>query len=148
MKVKPEKTADSVVVGVRWRSRGRTGSRRSSSACTDEEGRDRLRRIGSGGARAARGDRGTALLPLLDNAPDRRFSEPNRWGGGEFEESAVRPELAVEVRYDKVQGRRFRHEDEAHSVPETTRNRGAAPGGSLLPPRPRDEPGIDALLAS
>ena len=49
------------------------------------------------------------MLPLLENAPDRRFSEPNRWGGGELEESPVRPELVVEVRYDKVQSNRFRH---------------------------------------
>ena len=49
------------------------------------------------------------MLPLLRDAPERRFSEPNRWGGGELEEAAVRPELVVEVRYDKVQGHRFRH---------------------------------------
>jgi ATP-dependent DNA ligase len=49
------------------------------------------------------------VLPLLDDASDRRFSEPNRWGGSGLEESAVRPELVVEVRYDKVQGQRFRH---------------------------------------
>ena len=47
--------------------------------------------------------------PLLEDAPERRFSEPNRWGGGELEEAPVRPEVVVEVRYDKVQGRRFRH---------------------------------------
>src|SRR5207237_6835728 len=49
------------------------------------------------------------VLPLLDDAPERRFSEPNRWGTGELEEAAVRQELVVEVRYDKVQGSRFRH---------------------------------------
>jgi ATP-dependent DNA ligase len=49
------------------------------------------------------------VLPLLEDAPKRRFSEPNRWGGGELEESPVRPELVVEVRYDKVQSNRFRH---------------------------------------
>ena len=46
---------------------------------------------------------------MLEKAPERRFSEPNRWGGGELEESPVRPELVVEVRYDKVQSNRFRH---------------------------------------
>ncbi|MDW8339131.1 MAG: ATP-dependent DNA ligase, partial [Thermoleophilia bacterium] len=49
------------------------------------------------------------VLPLLADAPERRFAEPNRWGGSGLEESPVRPELVVEVRYDKVQGRRFRH---------------------------------------
>ena len=41
--------------------------------------------------------------------PDRGFSEPNRWGTGELEQSALRPELVVEVRYDKLEKRRFRH---------------------------------------
>ena len=49
------------------------------------------------------------VLPLLDDASDRRFSEPNRWGGSGLEEQPLRPELVVEVRYDKVQGHRFRH---------------------------------------
>jgi ATP-dependent DNA ligase len=49
------------------------------------------------------------IEPLLKGAPDRGFSEPNRWGTGELAESAVRPELVAEVRYDKVQGNRFRH---------------------------------------
>jgi hypothetical protein len=49
------------------------------------------------------------VLPLLEAAPGQRFSEPNRWGSGELEQAAVRPELVVEVRYDKVQGNRFRH---------------------------------------
>ena len=48
-------------------------------------------------------------MPLLEDAPERRFSEPNRWGSGELEESPVRPELVVEARYDKVQSHRFRH---------------------------------------
>ena len=49
------------------------------------------------------------VLPLLDGAADRTFSEPNRWGSAELEQAAVRPELVVEVRYDKVQANRFRH---------------------------------------
>ena len=50
------------------------------------------------------------MLPLLDEAPERRFSEPNRWGTRRARGGArVRPELVVEVRYDKVQGNRFRH---------------------------------------
>jgi ATP-dependent DNA ligase len=48
-------------------------------------------------------------MPLLKEAPERRFSEPNRWGSGDLEESAVRPEVVVEVRYDKWQKARFRH---------------------------------------
>ena len=49
------------------------------------------------------------VLPLVEDDPDWHASEPNRWGTGELEEARVRPELVVEVRYDKVQGNRFRH---------------------------------------
>ena len=49
------------------------------------------------------------VLPLLDETSDRRFSEPNRWGGSGLEEQPLRHELVAEVRYDKVQGQRFRH---------------------------------------
>src|SRR5207245_3021145 len=51
----------------------------------------------------------TRIRPLLKGAPERGFAEQNRWGTGGLEESALRPELVVEVRYDKVQGNRFRH---------------------------------------
>ena len=49
------------------------------------------------------------MLPLLDESSDRRFSEPNRWGTNGLEETPLRRELVAEVRYDKVQGNRFRH---------------------------------------
>src|SRR5207245_1916923 len=49
------------------------------------------------------------VLPLLDEQSDRRFSEPNRWGTGELEETPLKPELVVEVRYDKLEKSRFRH---------------------------------------
>ena len=70
---------------------------------------DRLRRLGRRRGRATRRDRRSASVRSSARAPERRFSEPNRWGGGELEESPVRPELVVEVRYDKVQSNRFRH---------------------------------------
>ena len=59
--------------------------------------------------RATHDEIAAQVLPLLEDAPERRFSEPNRWGTGELEEAPVRQELVVEVRYDKVQGNRFRH---------------------------------------
>ena len=37
------------------------------------------------------------------------FSEPNRWGTGDLEQTALLPELVVEVRFDKLEKRRFRH---------------------------------------
>jgi ATP-dependent DNA ligase len=49
------------------------------------------------------------VLPLVDKKSDRRFSEPNRWGTGELEETALKPKLVVEVRFDKLERHRFRH---------------------------------------
>ncbi len=107
VKVKPEKTADCVVVGLRWRSRGERIATLLLGLHADDGSLDY---VGSAAVAPARHDEIAALvLPLLTDAPVRRFSEPNRWGGGELEEAPVRPELVVEVRYDKVQGNRFRH---------------------------------------
>jgi ATP-dependent DNA ligase len=107
VKVKPEKTADCVVVGVRWKSRPDRIATLLLGLYRDDGDIDY---VGSAAVAPARHTEIAArVLPLLENAPERRFSEPNRWGGGELEESPVRPELVVEVRYDKVQSNRFRH---------------------------------------
>jgi ATP-dependent DNA ligase len=107
VKVKPEKSADCVVVGVRWKSR----PDRIATLLLGLYGKKgAIDYVGSAAVAPAKHDEIAArVLPLLENAPERRFSEPNRWGGGALEESPVRPELVVEVRYDKVQSNRFRH---------------------------------------
>jgi ATP-dependent DNA ligase len=144
VKVKPEKTADCVVVGVRWKSR----PDRIATLLLGLFGDDgEIDYVGSAAVAPAKHDEiFKRVRPLLKNAPDRRFSEPNRWGGGELEESAVRPELVVEVRYDKVQSHRFRHgtklirfRDDKDPAQCTWRE--------LLPPR---EAGVDvaSLLSS
>ena len=106
-KVKPEKTADCVVVGLRWKSRpDRIATLLLGLYREDDE----IDYVGSAAVAPARhAETAARVLPLLENAPERRFSEPNRWGGGDLEESPVRPEVVVEVRYDKVQSNRFRH---------------------------------------
>ena len=107
VKVKPEKTADCVVVGVRWKSRP---DRIATLLLGLYNRKGEIDYVGSAAVAPARqAEIAERVLPLLENAPERRFSEPNRWGGGELEESPVRPELVVEVRYDKVQSNRFRH---------------------------------------
>jgi ATP-dependent DNA ligase len=106
-KIKEHKTADCLVVGVRWKEKGE----RLATLLLGLYGDDgRLDYVGSA-AVAARSHDGilARITPLLSGAPDRGFSEPNRWGGEGLEESALRPELVAEVRYDKVQGNRFRH---------------------------------------
>lgn len=144
VKVKPEKTADCVVVGVRWKSRpDRIATLLLGLYREDGE----LDYVGSTAVAAARHHEvARRVLPLLEDAPERRFSEPSRWGGGELEESPVRPELVVEVRYDKVQGRRFRHgtklvrfRDDKDAKQCTWRE--------LRPPRPAGET-IASLLGS
>ena len=108
VKVKPEKTADCVVVGLRWRSDDPKRIATLLLGLRRDDGE--LDYVGTAAVAPAKHDEIAAhVLPLLRDAPERRFSEPNRWGGGELEQVAVRPELVVEVRYDKVQGNRFRH---------------------------------------
>ncbi len=108
VKVKPHKTADCAVVGLRWKAGGRsTIATLLLGLYRDDGGIDY---VGSCAVGAKRHDEIAAkVLPLLDETSDRRFSEPNRWGAGELEESPLRPELVVEVRYDKLEKHRFRH---------------------------------------
>jgi ATP-dependent DNA ligase len=107
VKVKRHLTADCVVVGLRWRKEVREIAT-LLLGLYDEDGE--LLYVGSAAVGAKRkAEVSERVVPLLREAPERRFSEPNRWGTGDLEEAAVRPELVVEARYDKWQGRRFRH---------------------------------------
>jgi len=106
LKVKHHKTADCVVVGVRWKEK----PTRLATLLLGLYDEDELHYVGSCAVAPARHDATLELIrPLLKEAPDRGFSEPNRWGTGELAESSLRPELVVEVRYDKVEKRRIRH---------------------------------------
>ncbi|MGH3049923.1 MAG: ATP-dependent DNA ligase, partial [Gaiellaceae bacterium] len=108
VKVKPHKTADCVVAGVRWKKGGRSTIATLLLGLYADDGH--LDYVGSAAVGAKRHDEIAALvLPLVDAGSDRRFSEPSRWGTGELEEAPLRPELVVEVRYDKLERHRFRH---------------------------------------
>jgi len=107
VKVKQHKTADCVVIGLRWKEKGEKIATLLLGLYDDE---GRINYVGSAAVGARKHDEIAAqVLPLLVDAPDRRFSEPNRWGTGELEEAALRPELVAEVRYDKLEKSRFRH---------------------------------------
>ncbi len=107
-KVKPYKTADCVVAGVRFKAGGRATIATLLLGLYADDGH--LDYVGSAAVGAKRHDEIAALvLPLLDKKSDRRFSEPNRWGTGELEEQALKPKLVVEVRFDKLEKSRFRH---------------------------------------
>jgi ATP-dependent DNA ligase len=144
VKVKEHKTADCVVAGVRWKG-DRSAIATLLLGLYDEQGG--LDYVGSCAVAArSRAEVAERVAPLLDESSDRRFSEPNRWGTGELEETPLRPGLVVEVRYDKVQGTRFRHgtkflrwRDDKEPADCTWRE--------LRPPRDRDAPGVDELFA-
>jgi ATP-dependent DNA ligase len=106
VKVKEHRTADCVVIGLRRNKKGELATL-LLGLYRDDGGIDYV-----GSCAVAAGKRKEfveRLLPLAEGATERRFSEPNRWGTGELEQIALRPEEVVEVRYDKVQGSRFRH---------------------------------------
>ena len=107
LKVKPYKTADCVIVGLRWKVKPERIATLLLGLYNDS---GKLDYVGSAAVAASRhAEIADRVLPLLQGAPERGFSEPNRWGTGELEEASVRPKLVAEVRYDKVQGHRFRH---------------------------------------
>ena len=107
LKVKPYKTADCVIVGLRWKEKP---TRIATLLLGLYDNNGKMDYVGSAAVAASRHAQiAERVVPLLEGAPERGFSEPNRWGSGELEEASVRPELVAEVRYDKVQGNRFRH---------------------------------------
>jgi ATP-dependent DNA ligase len=145
VKVKEHRTADCFVLGVRWK-----GEDRSAIATLllglyrDDGGTDYVGSCAVGAR--MREEVARRVLPLVDESSEGRVSEPNRWGTGELQESRVRPELVVEVRYDKVQGNRFRHgtrfirwRDDKDPADCTWRE--------IRPPRDPNAPGVEALFA-
>ena len=145
VKVKEHKTADCVVAGVRWKGDRSAIATLLLGLYRDDGGLDY---VGSCAVAASRrAEVAERVLPLLEDAPERRFSEPSRWGTGELEEAAVRPELVVEVRYDKVQGSRFRHGTKLIRWRED-KDPGDCTWRELRPPRDPDVPGVESLLAT
>jgi ATP-dependent DNA ligase len=107
-KVKGERTADCVVVGVTWSEKG-TGI--ASLALGLYDGGE-LRPVGSAPAAGKKRQEILARVePLLGPNPERKpRGAPSRWKPkADLEWSSVPPELVVEVRYDKWQKGRFRH---------------------------------------
>lgn len=109
VKVKKDKTADCVVVGVTWSEKGR-GIASLMLGLYNEEGK-----VYPVGSAPAAGKRREEILervqPLLGPSPERLpRGEPSRWRPKvSLEWSPVAPELVVEVSYDKWQKARFRH---------------------------------------
>ena len=107
VKVKPERTADCVVIGLRWKTKPEKIATLLLGLYRED---GEIDYVGSAAVAAGRHAAiAEQVLPLMEEARDRAFSEPNRWGGSGLEQQPLRPELVAEVRYDKVQGNRFRH---------------------------------------
>jgi ATP-dependent DNA ligase len=144
VKVKEHKTADCVVIGVHWKVKGEKLATLLLGLYRDDGGIDY---VGSAAVAAkAHEDVLERIEPLLTAAPERGFSEPNRWGGGELEQSALRPELVAEVRYDKVQGNRFRHGTRLMRF-RPDKDAEQCTWSELRPERQPDDPSVESLLA-
>ena len=144
-KVKAHRTADCVVVGVRWKEKPTTLATLLLGLYRED---GELDYVGTAAVAASKRDEILKRVqPLLKGAPDRGFSEPNRWGGGELEQSAVRPKLVVEVRYDKVQGSRFRHGTKLIRFRED-KDPEQCTWREVRPPRRPDNLSVEQLLTS
>ena len=144
VKVKQRKTADCVVVGLRWKEKGK----RIATLLLGLYRKDgKLDYVGSCAVGARRHEEiAERVLPLLEGADERGFSEPNRWGSGGLEEAAVRPELVVEVAFDKVQGNRFRHGAKLLRF-RPDKDPKQCTWREVRPPKRKGDPTFESLLA-
>ena len=145
VKVKPHKTADCVVAGVRWKKGGRETIATLLLGLYADDGH--LDYVGSAAVAPKRHDEIAALvLPLVDETSDRRFSSQSRWGTGELEEAPLEPKLVVEVRYDKLEKRRFRHGTKLIRI-RPDKDATQCTWREVRPPRRPDDLAVEDLLA-
>jgi len=146
VKVKPHKTADCVVVGLRWKAGGRSTIATLLLGLYADDGH--LDYVGSCAVGAKKQDEiATLVVPLIDEKNDRVFSEPNRWGTGDLEQVALKPELVVEVRYDKLEKRRFRHGTRLIRF-RPDKNPDQCTWREVRPPRKASDLSVDELISS
>jgi ATP-dependent DNA ligase len=146
VKVKERKTADCVVVGVRWKKEVRELATLLLGLYGEDGAMDY---VGSCAvAPRHQADILERIRPLLAGPPEHGFSEPNRWGSRELQEERVRPELVVEVQFDKVQGNRFRHGARLLRFRPDKDPVGCTWGEVRPPPKPGDPTVFDLLGAT
>jgi ATP-dependent DNA ligase len=150
VKVKPYRTADCVIVGFRWSEKA---DGRISTLLLGLYGDDgSLDFVGhcSGFPAPVRREL-EAELPAMQ-APgqlsDRRIpGGQSRWSRGkELEWNPVRPELVCEVRYDKLEGNRFRHGTRFLRF-RPDKDADQCTWAQVRPRRKRGDPTVESLLA-
>src|SRR5215469_11415042 len=84
VKVKPYRTADCVVAGLRWKKGGRTTIATLLLGLYADDGD--LDYVGTAAVGAkSQAEIAERVLPLVDERNDRVFTEPSRWGTGDLE---------------------------------------------------------------
>jgi ATP-dependent DNA ligase len=113
LKVKPYRTADCVIVGFRWSEKAEGRISTLLLGLYGDDGTIDFVGHTSGFPPPVRRELESRLPSLVEpgHLGDRRVpGGQSRWSRGkELDWNPVRPELVCEVRYDKLQGDRFRH---------------------------------------
>jgi ATP-dependent DNA ligase len=151
VKVKPYKTADCVIVGFRWSDKA---DGRISTLLLGLYGDDgSLDFVGhcSGFPAAVRRELEAELPKMLEpgHLSDRRIpGGQSRWSQGkELEWNPVRPELVCEVRFDKLEGNRFRHGTRFLRF-RPDKDPSACTWDQVRPKRKRGDPTVETLLSA
>jgi ATP-dependent DNA ligase len=151
VKVKPYKTADCVIVGFRWSDKadGRI-STLLLGLYADEESLDFVGHC-SGFPAAVRRELEAELPKMLEpgHLSDRRIpGGQSRWSRGkELDWNPVRPELVCEVRFDKLEGNRFRHGTRFLRF-RPDKDPSACTWDQVKPKRKRGDPTVEKLLSA
>ena len=151
VKVKPYRTADCVIVGFRWSEKA---DGRISTLLLGLYGDDgSLDFVGhcSGFPAPVRRELEATLPTMLEpgHLSDKRIpGGQSRWSRGkELDWNPVRPELVCEVRYDKLEGNRFRHGTRFLRF-RPDKDADQCTWGQVLPRRKRGDPTVESLLTN
>jgi ATP-dependent DNA ligase len=151
VKVKPYRTADCVIVGFRWSDKADDRISTLLLGLYDED--EKLDFVGhcSGFTPPVRRELEAKLPKLVEPGfiSDKRVpGGQSRWSRGkEVDWNPVRPKLVCEVRYDKVQGNRFRHGTRFLRFRHDKEPRQCT-WEQVRPRRRRGDPTVESLLSS
>ena len=150
VKVKPYKTADCVIVGFRWSDKA--DGRISTLLLGLYEDNGELDFVGhsSGFPAPVRRQLEETLPKLVSKGKLSNKRVPggqSRWSAGrELDWNPVKPKLVVEVRYDKLEGNRFRHGTRFLRF-RPDKDPKDCTWGQVRPRRRRGDPTVESLLS-